>query len=138
MVTKGLFVCFIVYSLFRHGQSCNHVAGLLFFLERHFGKGTDLPTELSCTSHPMTWTQAPRKVVNACAVSDMQFVKLSQSAADEDSETSTKLSPHLDPGTEKTVPLTMQCITSAIASCCFKVSPGGCFCDNFERTPPPV
>ena len=39
----------------------------------------------------MAWNQAPRKVVSACAVSDMQFVKPSHSAANEDYETSTKV-----------------------------------------------
>ena len=46
----------------------------------------------------MMWNQAPRKVVSACAVSDMQFVKPSHSAANEDYETSTKVScPTFDP-----------------------------------------
>ena len=62
---------FILCSL---GQACNHIAALLFFLEKHAGDDM-LPTELSKTSQPMTWNQPPKKEVLPARVQDMNFVK---------------------------------------------------------------
>lgn len=65
----------------RLGQACNHVAALLFYLERHCGPNFDnLPTDLSRTSMPMTWHQVPRKSVTPTAVRDLTFVKHSHGA----------------------------------------------------------
>ena len=65
----------------RLGQACNHVAALLFYFEHHCRIGTDsLPTDLSKTSMPMRWHQAPRKVVKPSAISDICFVKPSHGA----------------------------------------------------------
>lgn len=57
------------------------MAALLFYLEHHCGTGVDsLPTDLSRTSMPMRWNQAPRKVVNPAAIRDICFVKPSHGA----------------------------------------------------------
>ena len=63
-------------TIHRLGQACNHVAALLFYLEHHCRTGVNsLPTDLSRTSMPMHWHQAPRKVVNPAAIRDISFVK---------------------------------------------------------------
>jgi len=62
--------------LCRLGQTCNHIAALLFFIEHHVDD-EDLPTEISKTSKPMAWNQLPKKTVAPECSSNMQFVKLS-------------------------------------------------------------
>ena len=130
-------LCLFVYSLSRLGQACNHIAALLFFFEKHCGKSTDLPTELSRTSQPMTWSQAPRKVVSACAVSDMQFVKPSYRAANENSETSMKVS-RLTCDPRRRENCSLDSITSEIARCCFEVSPREWFATILGELSPPI
>ena len=52
------------------------MAALFFYLEHPCKTGADsLPTDLSKTSMPMHWHQAPRKVVTPAAISDICFVK---------------------------------------------------------------
>ena len=63
-----LFLC-------RLGQACNHIAALLFFIERHANNDEDLPTETSKTSKPMAWNQPPKKTVAPERSSEMRFVK---------------------------------------------------------------
>ena len=59
----------------RLGQACNHVAALLFYLEKHCSVDTEsLPTDLSCTSMSMRWNQAHKNVTPA-AVKDLEVVK---------------------------------------------------------------
>ena len=43
----------------------------------------NLPSDLSKTSMPMQWNQAPQKVVQPAAVKDIKLVKASQGARDE-------------------------------------------------------
>ena len=42
-----------------------------------------LPSDLSKSSMPMQWNQAPQKVVQPAAVKDMKFVKASNGVRDE-------------------------------------------------------
>jgi len=91
-----------VVSLNRLGQACNHIAALLFYIEHHCSSKEDtLPTELTKTSMPMKWNQAPRKIVQPTFVSNIQFSKPShgsKSAAACDAPASTRLSrSKLDP-----------------------------------------
>lgn len=63
-----LFLC-------RLGQACNHIAPLLFFIERYANNNEDLPTETSKTSKPMAWNQPPKKTVASECSSETRFVK---------------------------------------------------------------
>ena len=53
------------------GQSCNHIAALLFRIEYALENGE---TGVSCTSKPCTWTST-RKAIEPILVSDMRIVK---------------------------------------------------------------
>lgn len=59
------------------GESCSHIAALLFFLldccEKHLEK---LPESVTCTGRAMTWNQPPpHKDIQPVPVSDMVFSK---------------------------------------------------------------
>ena len=62
------------YSYFRLGQTCNHVAGLLFRVEHATKLG--LTGSKICTSLPCTWKTPKEKVEYApIKVKDMDLVK---------------------------------------------------------------
>ncbi len=62
------------------GASCNHIAALLFALERYARDSIKLlPDEPSKTSLPMSWNQPPRKIVKPSPVSDIVFTNFTYS-----------------------------------------------------------
>ena len=82
----------------RLGQACNHVAALLFYLEHHCSQGIkSLPSDLSKSSMPMQWNQAPRNVVQPAAVKDMKFVKASHGVRNESLVEAVAPEPDFDP-----------------------------------------
>ena len=59
---------------FRLGQACDHIAAILFYIERN-ANDPELPTEISKTSKPMTWHQPPKKTVPSACANNIKFVK---------------------------------------------------------------
>ena len=56
-----------------------------------------LPSDLSKTSMPIQWNQAPRKVVQPAAVKDMKFVKASHGVRNESLAEAVAPEPDFDP-----------------------------------------
>ena len=54
----------------RLGQSCNHVAALLFYIEHH-ASHDELPYDLSKTSKAMTWNQPSKKEIKPARAEDI-------------------------------------------------------------------
>ena len=57
----------------------------------------NLPSDLSKTSMPMQWNQAPRNVVQPAAVKDMKFVKASHGVRNESLVEAVAPEPDFDP-----------------------------------------
>lgn len=53
-------------------QACNHIAGLLFYIEHH-SICDELPYDLSKTSKAMTWNQPSKKEIKPARAEDIVF-----------------------------------------------------------------
>ena len=56
------------------GQTCNHTAAPLFFIEHHAGN-PELPSEVPKTLKAMAWHRLPKKVISPDFASNMKFIK---------------------------------------------------------------
>ena len=62
------------YIIFRLGQTCNHIAALLFYIEHH-AHDAELSTEKAKAFKAMTWNQQLKKSIMPACTSSMTFVK---------------------------------------------------------------
>lgn len=74
MILHVHVVEFVQTIIFRCGEGCTHIAGLLFALEGR--PQTDEMQDLPCTSKPCQWNQPSKRKKNSRPITDINFKRI--------------------------------------------------------------